>query len=319
MPLSHTIKLQRFETLIQRARQIAKREGLKRIAVAVAENQEVIEAVEDGRREEFCSGIFVGKRDKIIRICEQSGIDPNLHEILDVADEDEATYQAVKLGAEGAADVIMKGIVSTAKLLKTVLRKELNLKVSSLLSHVAVLDIPAYHKILAITDGGMVPSPTIKEKIRIVENAVAVMNSLDIPHPKVAILAATDSVNLVMQATTEAAIISKMSERTQFEGAIIDGPLPFDMAIANSPSDRPLTPTSVAGDADIIVVSNLETGNMLIKTLDYFAGARFGGLIVGSRIPLSVVSRADDAHNKLFSLALAVLFSDYLKAVHLDG
>ncbi|MBN2056874.1 bifunctional enoyl-CoA hydratase/phosphate acetyltransferase [bacterium] len=308
-------RIDRSENIIKAAKRICREHGFMRIAVAGGDNPEIVEAVEHAYQEGICRGLFIGDTDRIRGICESLGISDDHHEILASPDDYHATETAADMGSRGEADVILKGSVSTALLLKTVLKKEHNLRVSSLLSHVAVMAIPEYHKLLAITDGAMVVKPDLKERIQIINNAVTVMNCLGVERPKVALLAATDVVNLVMPVTTESAILAKMSDRDQYDNALVDGPLTFDMAVSALPMDYLDIRSPVAGDADIIVVPNLETGNVLIKTLDYFAEARFAGLIVGARIPLSVVSRSDSAFNKLFSVALSVVYSQYMKGV----
>lgn len=301
------------EEIIERSRRIAAEKGPATVAVAVAQNAEVLEAVRDAHRAGFARAILFGDRDQILSLCQAHQVDPAPHEIVDERDPALACRLAVAAAAEGRADVIMKGIVPTAVLMRNVLDKAFGLRQGRVMSHVAVLDIPTYHKLLAITDGGMVISSTLQQRIEIVENVIVLMHSLGVHQPKVALLAADDYVNLAMPVTGECAIIAKMAERGQIRGAIVDGPLTLDMAVYSGALERQPFPNPVAGDADILVTDSIDGGNALIKSMAYFAHAHFAGVIVGARVPLSLVSRSDTAFNKTLSLALAAVYSRYVK------
>jgi phosphate butyryltransferase len=306
--------IRRADQIIERARALARLDGPRKIAVAVAENREVLEAVRDARELGLASAVLVGRRERIEALLEELGVSAGEFEIMDEPDPQRAVECAVGLTDRGEAQILMKGIVPTATLLHAVLSRRYGLRGPGILSHVAVLDIPGYHKLLALTDAGMVVKSTLPQRIDIVRNAVRVMHALGIERPKVAMLAAIDRVNLAMPVSMEAAIIAKMNERGQIEGAIVDGPMTLDLATLGKSAEEVGFRSPVAGDADVIVVDTLETGNILVKALSVLAGATFGGIVVGARVPLSLVSRSDSARNKIVSLALAMLVSSHVSA-----
>ena len=198
----------------------------------------------------------------------------------------------------------MKGLIGTASLLKAVLNKEAELRTNNLLSHVMIYDVPTYHKLLFLTDGGMVPYPELKDKIGIINNSVSVAKSLGIDTPKVAPICAVEVVNPSMQATIDASTLSTMNRRGQIKGCIIDGPLALDNAISKEAAKHKGIVSEVAGEADILLVPNIESGNFLGKSLTYFAKAESAGVIIGAKCPIVLVSRADSFKSKLYSIAL---------------
>ena len=307
--------LKNIKDLIEKAKSITLRTGPKTVSVAVAENEEVIEALYEAKKIKIANSILYGNKDKILPILSKLNIKEDEFEIVHCQNESTALYEAVKAVDTGKADILMKGIVQTAKILRMVLSKEFNLRGRRIMSHVGILDIKTYHKLLALTDGGMVIKPTIKQKIEMIHNAVMVMRSLGIDKPKVAVLSAVDIVNLKMPSSTEAAIISKMWERNQIKDCIVDGPITLDLALREVSTDYMGFKSIIDGDADIILVDSIETGNVLVKTLTQFAGAIFAGIIVGAKIPLSLVSRADPAISKLASISLAVVFSNFKQSL----
>ena len=193
--------------------------------------------------------------------------------------------------------------------LRAVLNKEWGLRKSSLLSHVMIYDVPLYHKLLFLTDGGMIPYPELKDKVGIVNNAVMVAKKLSINMPKVAPICAVEVVNPSMQATIDASVLTSMYKRGQIKGCIIDGPLALDNAINKEAAEHKGIVSDVAGDADILLVPNIESGNFLGKSLSYFANAQNAGVIVGAKCPVVLVSRADSAKSKLYSIALGSVIS----------
>jgi phosphotransacetylase len=204
----------------------------------------------------------------------------------------------------------MKGMLNTADLLKAVLNKEIGLKKEELLSHVMVYDVPTYHKLILLTDGGMVTYPELKDKVLIINNAVKVAKALNIANPKVAPICAVETVNSSMQATIDASLLSQMNKRGQIKGCIIDGPLALDNAISKEAAEHKGIVSEVAGDADILLVPNIESGNFLGKSLTYFAKAENAGIIMGAKCPVVLVSRADSAKSKLYSIALGALLGE---------
>ncbi|MPM46116.1 Phosphate acetyltransferase [bioreactor metagenome] len=227
--------------------------------------------------------------------------------IEDECDINKAAAKAVELVSKGEAQFLMKGILGTADLLKAVLNKEAGLKTSNLLSHVMIYEVPTYHKLLFLTDGGMVPYPELKDKIGIINNAVKVAHSLQIEKPMVAPICAVEVVNPSMQATLDAAALATMNKRGQIKGCIIDGPLALDNAISKEAAHHKGIVSEVAGETDILLVPNIEAGNFLGKSLTYFAQAESAGVIVGAKCPVVLVSRADSAKSKLYSIALGAV------------
>lgn len=282
----------------------AMNEEKKTISVAVAQDKVVLEAVLEAVHINIVDAILVGDEEKIRNIAKENSLDLSKVKIVNVLDIDKAAAKAVELVSKGEADYLMKGLLGTANLLRAVLNKEVGLRTSSLLSHVMVYDVKSYGKLLFLTDGGMVTYPELKDKIGIIENAVKVANSLDIDMPKVAPVCAVEVINPAMQATMDAAALSSMNKRGQIKGCIIDGPLGLDNAISKEAAEHKGIVSEVAGDADILLVPNIEAGNFLGKSLTYFAGAESAGIIVGAKCPVVLVSRADSAKSKLYSIAL---------------
>lgn len=297
----------RSESMVKNLEQLlekAKKNTRKTISVAVAQDKVVLEAVLEAVDMDIVSAILVGEEDKIRAIAKENSLDLSKVRIVDVKGIDPAAAKAVELVVDGEADFLMKGLLGTANLLRAVLNKEKGLRTSSLLSHVMLYDVESYGKLLFLTDGGMVTNPELKDKIGIVNNAVKVANALEIEMPKVAPVCAVEVVNPSMQATVDAAALSAMNKRGQIKGCIIDGPLGLDNAISKEAAQHKGIVSDVAGDADILLVPNIEAGNFLGKSLTYFAGAENAGVIMGAKCPVVLVSRADSAKSKLYSIAL---------------
>lgn len=284
------------------------RSGKKmRLAVAAAGDREVMLAVEEARKEGIAEGILVGDVTGIYNVLHDLNIDPLNYEIVNAISDVSCARTAVGLVSSGKADFLMKGIISTADILRAVLDKEIGLRTSSLLSHVMLYSTPSYHKLLLLTDGGMVISPDLKAKVAIIKNAVKVAKALGIFPAKVVPLCAVETVNMDMQSTVDAAILSKMNQRGQIKDCIVDGPLALDNAISLEAARHKGIDSPAAGDADILLVPNIESGNLLGKSLTYFAGAKSAGVIMGAKCPVVLVSRADSHESKLYSIALGSL------------
>jgi len=286
-----------------------KKNGYKKIAVACADDEEILKAISNVSEQGLTEGIFIGNRGKIEELIQKKNLDIKKYEIIDSKDSKSSAECAVRLVAEGHADLVMKGLINTADFLKAVLNEEYGLTTGNLLSHVAVFEIKNYHKFLIITDAAMNISPDAEQKVNIINNALTVTRALNIQEPKVALLAAVEKINTKMSATLDAAYISKMAERKQIKGAIIDGPLALDNAVSAKAAAHKGIASSVAGDADILVVPNIETGNVLYKSLVCFAEARCAGIIAGAKVPVVVTSRADSWETKMNSIALGLLMA----------
>lgn len=283
---------------------IAKSKEKKTISVVAAQDSVVLKAVIESVKLGIVDAILVGDKEKILSIAEKENIDLMNIEIIDEKNIKLAAAKGVDLVTTGRADFIMKGMLGTADLLKAVLNKEANLRGKGLLSHVMIYDVPSYHKLLFLTDGGMVTYPELKDKVEIINNAVTVARKLGIDKPKVAALGAVEVINPSMAATTDAAALVTMNKRGQIKNCIIEGPLALDNAVSKESAKHKGIISDVAGDADILLVPNIESGNFLGKSLTYFAKAESAGIIMGAKCPVVLVSRSDSAKAKLYSIAL---------------
>lgn len=295
--------VKRLDELIE----LAKVKVKKTLSVAVAQDNVVLKAVVEAVRLQIVDAILVGDEEKIREIAAKENLSLENIRIVNEKNIVNAAAKAVELVTNGEAHFIMKGMLGTSDLLRAVLNKEAGLRGKGLLSHVMVYDIPTYHKLLFITDGGMVTYPELKDKIEIINNAVEVAHALQIDIPKVAPVCAVEVVNSSMQATLDAAALSLMNKRGQIKGCLIDGPLGLDNAISKEAAEHKGIISEVAGDSDILLVPNIEAGNFLGKSLTYFAKAESAGIIVGAKCPVVLVSRADSAKSKLYSIALGAV------------
>ena len=286
---------------------LAKKIGPKKVVVALAEDEEVLLALEQARKEKVIEGILVGTKEKIEELALKNLIDIEKFEIDEETDGFSASLKCCELINKGKADLIMKGWVGTANFMKAILDKEKGLGTHKLLSHVAVFEIPAYPKLLMITDAAINISPGLMEKAQITQNAVDVSHSLGIETPLVACIAAVEKVNPDrMPATVDCACLSKMAQRGQIKGAVVDGPLGLDNAISEKSAEVKGVKSQVAGKADIILCPNIETGNVIYKTLIEFAQAECAAIVAGTKVPVILTSRADSYETKFMSITLGV-------------
>ncbi len=288
---------------------LAKGKGKKTLSVAVAHDKEVLTAVTEAVKIGIIDAILVGDEEGIKKIAKEENLHMDSIKIVNEKDIKKAAAKAVEFVSNGQANFIMKGMLGTADLLRAVLNKEAGLRGKGLLSHVMLYDVPAYHKLIFLTDGGMVPYPNLEEKVGILNNAVKVAHKLEIENPKIAPICAVEVVNPAMQATIDASVLSQMNKRGQIKGCIIDGPLGLDNAISKIAAEHKGIISDVAGDADILLVPNIESGNFLGKSMTYFANAEAAGVIMGAKCPVVLVSRADSAQSKLYSIALGSVIS----------
>ncbi|SDF70254.1 phosphate butyryltransferase [Sporolituus thermophilus] len=289
--------------------QAAQRGRPSRIAVAVAEDEDVLLALADAYRHGLAQAALVGDRDKIKAAAGRAGIELGGFDIVHEPDAKAAARQAVALVSSGQAQLVMKGLISTADILRAVLDKEIGLRTGRVLSHVAVMEIDGYDRLMLLTDAAMNIAPDVSQKAQIVQNAVIVAKALGIKQPKVAPLAAVEVANPDMPATLDAAILAKMADRGQLKGCLIDGPLALDNAVSPEAARHKGITSPVAGMADILLAPNIETGNALYKSVVYFAKAQIGGIIAGAKAPVILTSRADSPQTKLNSIALGVIVS----------
>lgn len=286
----------------------AKKVPACRIVVAAAEDEHVLDAVVEAKERGIAEAVLVGSKTKIETIASKMNIDINCFEIIDEPDTAKAALKAVQLVSSGQAQAVMKGLVATADMLRAVLNKEVGLRAGkNILSHVAVAEIPGFDRLIIITDAAMNVTPDLLQKAQIVQNAVSVAHAIGVECPKVACLAAVEVVNSDMPACVDAAALSKMAERGQLKGCIIDGPLALDNAVSVEAAEHKGIKSQVAGRADILMVPELVSGNVLYKSITYFAKGNLTGIIVGAKAPVIVTSRSDSAEAKLNSIALAVM------------
>lgn len=284
-----------------------KASGMKKVAVAVAQDEPVLEAIRDAKKMGIAEAILVGDKEKIEECAKIVGINMDDFEIINEPNNALAAKKAVELVSSGKADMVMKGLVDTATFLRAVLDKEKGLRTGKVLSHVAVFDIPALNRIILLTDAAMNIAPDLMTKKQILENAVGIAKGIGMETPKVACIAAVEVVNPDMQPTLDAAALSKMNDRGQIKGCIVDGPFAIDNALSEEAARHKGINSPVAGNADIILVPNIETGNVMYKTLTYTSNAKNGGILAGAAAPVILTSRADSHESKLYSIALASL------------
>jgi phosphate butyryltransferase len=257
--------------------------------------------------------ILIGDREKIADVAKKLGADLTGIELIDEPDHDRAAALAVHLVHEGRAKAVMKGHLHTDQLLRHVIKKDGGLRTARRLSHVFVMDVPGLDQLLMVTDAAINIAPSLEEKVDITQNAIDLARSLGIEEPKVGVLSAVETVNPKIPSTIDAAVLSKMAERGQIKGGIVDGPLAMDNAVDVEAARTKGIKSLVAGHADILVVPNMEAGNMLAKELTFVAHAEAAGVVMGALCPIILTSRADDDKARLASCAVAALFHEWRK------
>jgi phosphate acetyltransferase len=293
----------KYEALLARCR------SLDPVTTAVAHPCEqtalagAIEAAEKG----LIVPILVGPAGKIREIAAASGIDLGQTRIVDAPHSHASAAKAVELVRKGEAELLMKGSPHSDEFLGAVVARETGLRTGRRISHVFIMDVPTYHKVLIVTDAAISIAPVLEDKVDICQNAIDLAVSLGLSQPKIAILAAVETVHSKMPATLDAAALCKMAERGQIKGGVLDGPLAFDNAISKEAARIKSITSAVAGDPDILLVPDLESGNMLAKQLSFLANADSAGLVLGARVPIILTSRADSVRSRIASCAVAML------------
>jgi phosphate butyryltransferase len=290
-------------------RDIVRNEPVKKLVLAAAQDQHSLSAVLRAWKDGIIDPILIGDKEAIQIICSSNGYDIEGLRIIHEPDTDMSTEMAVKMVSSKQADVLMKGKVGTSTLLKCVLNKEWGLRTGRLLSHIALFEVEAYHKVIAVTDVAMNIAPNLQDKIAIVNNSISCLHRLGIMMPKVAVLGAVEMVNENMEATLHAALLSKMNQRDQIKGCIIDGPLAFDNAISLESAQHKGIRSEVAGDTDLLLMPDIEVGNVLYKSLVFFAKAKVASVILGALAPIVLTSRSDSEQAKYDSILLAAAAS----------
>ncbi|KLO25090.1 MULTISPECIES: bifunctional enoyl-CoA hydratase/phosphate acetyltransferase [unclassified Marinitoga] len=296
----------RINKIIQLAQNL---ENKKTVGVAAAEDDVVLKAVSRAVKENICNVVLYGDEEKIKEIAENNDIDISEMKIIHCNTNKEAIVKTIEDVSSGKIDLPMKGHITTGELLSVYLKEEYDLRIKGTINLVSVFDIENYHKLLIVTDAGMVIAPTLEQKVDSINNAVKVANALKIENPKVAIVGALEKVNTKMPATVDAAIITQMNRRGQIKGCIVDGPFAMDNAISKEAAEHKGIKSVVAGDADIIIMPDIEAGNIFYKSMVFLSKAGVASTILGGKKPVVLTSRADSDDAKLLSIALSVLLA----------
>ena len=296
-------KHERYTHLLQRVR------GLEPIPTAVAHpcDRESLKGPVQAFQAGIIEPILVGTENKIRAVAEEFGIDLAGIRIVNAAHSHDAAALAVSLVRTGDAEALMKGSLHTDELMGEVVSRAAGLRTSRRISHVFLMDVPTYHRPLLITDAAINIAPTLEEKVHIIQNAIDLAHVIGIPEPKVAILSAVETVNPKIQSTLDAAALCKMADRGQIQGGLLDGPLAFDNAVSIVAAKTKGIQSAVAGHAEILVVPDLESGNMVAKQLEYLANALTAGIVLGAKVPIVLTSRADTAETRTASCVIAAL------------
>ena len=277
------------------------------LVVAAAHDQHTLEAVYAAAKELGTRYILVGDREKIISISEELGVSPDPGAIADGIDDPGCASIAVDLIRNGSGNALMKGMIDTGTLLKAVLNKDSGIRGSGTLSHLALLESPGYHKLIGVTDGGMIPSPTPEQKVDIVKNAVGFFNDIGYTKPKVAALCASESVSPKIQETVDAAELQAMCRKGELGDCLLEGPISFDLAVSKESAEIKGFKSEISGETDILLVPNITVGNVFVKGQIYWAGAKMAGCIVGAEVPVVLVSRGASSEEKLLSILLSTM------------
>ncbi len=293
----------KYERLLERCR------SLEPVPTAVAHPCEAsaLSGAVEAARKKLIVPILVGPAAEIAEIARAERIDLGSIEIVDVPESRAAAASAVELVRKGEAELLMKGSLHTDELMAAVVSREGGLRTARRISHAFVMDVPTYHKVLIVTDGAINIAPTLEDKMDICQNAIDLAVALGLEKPKVAILAAVETVTSKMPATIDAAALCKMADRGQIKGGFLDGPLAFDNAISREAAETKGIRSEVAGDPDILLAPDLEAGNILAKQLSFLANADSAGLVLGARVPIILTSRADSVRSRIASCAVAML------------
>ncbi|MBP5413829.1 MAG: phosphate butyryltransferase [Lachnospiraceae bacterium] len=286
----------------------------KKLAVAVAQDRPVLEAVKIAKERKIADAILVGDEDQIRAIGAEIGMNMDDYKIIDEKDVVEASLKAVKLVHDGEADMYMKGILPTGTFLKSVLNKEVGLRTGKPLSHVCVFEIPGIDRLLFLTDVAFMPYPTLEEKKCMIEYTVDVAKACGVDNPKVAVLAALETVNEKMPCTVDAAELSRMQEAGEIKDCIVEGPLSMDIALyREAAEEKGALSRKVAGDADILVFPDIHAGNLVYKTMVHMVPCKNGNILTGTQAPVILTSRSDSVEVKINSIALAAVVAEQMK------
>ncbi len=301
---------QKFEEIAEKVKQC----GMKKVAVSVAQDQAVLEAVRAAKERGIADAVLVGDEAKIREIAASINMDLTGFEIIDEPDMIQASLTAVKLAHDGKADMYMKGLIDSKNFLKSVLDKEVGLRTGGPLSHVCVFEIPGIDRLLFLTDVAFMTYPTLEDKVNIIINTIPVCKACGVEVPKVAPLAAVEVVNPKMPVTVEAAELTRMCADGEIEGCIIDGPLSMDLAIdAEAAKHKGATDRKIQGDADVLLFPDIHAGNLVYKTIVHMVEVQNGCILTGTKVPVILTSRSDSFETKVNSIALAAVVANELQ------
>lgn len=283
---------------------------VKRLVAVNAVDEHTLDAVEEAVKAGFIQATLTGDPEKIQSTCRKMGIDQGMFTIIPANSEEEAAMKGIELVASGQANILMKGLLSTDKYMRAILNKDMGLvSPKAILSHVAVMENSEYHKLLIVSDVAIIPYPDLSQKIIQTGYLIRVAGMLGIDIPKVALIAATEQVLTAIPACTDAAVISKMAERGQISGAIVDGPLAFDVAIDRESAEIKKITSPVAGDADCLLFPNIDSGNVFYKMNTKMCHSEQAAIVMGAKVPVVLSSRGDTMLTKFYSIALAALMA----------
>ena len=282
----------------------------KTISIAMADDQNVLEAIKNIDEQGIANTILVGDSNRIKSIARQVEYRITDDQITNAATEEEIAFKSVLQIREGKADILMKGHISTPILMKAVLDRETGLRKGNILSHIAIAEVPSYHKMIVLSDGGINIAPDLEAKKAILENMIHAIRKLQVVKPKVAALCPIEKVNPKIQETMDAAELQKLAEAGKFGDIILEGPIAMDVALSAQAAEKKGLQSKIAGDTDAFLVPNITSGNALIKVLMYLANAKVGGLVVGAKVPIILLSRSDKPEEKFNSMILSILIAD---------
>ena len=282
----------------------------KRLVLACAHDEHSLDAVYEAYKEGIVEPVFVGKAAEIKKICEENGFDFGDVKIYDIDDDVECAKKTVSLIREGKGDCMMKGKMQTADLLRQVVNKETGLQVGKIMSHVGIFQIPGYHKLIAQSDGGMILSPTLEQKVKIIQNVVDTLHNMGYEEPKIAVLCGAEKLNPKAQESVDAAALKEMNQKGEIKGCIVEGPISYDIALYKDIAEFKGFDSPVAGDTDAVIMPNMAAGNILGKSWSITAGGSMAGMIVGAKVPIVLTSRGATAEEKFYSIVFAAAGSN---------
>ena len=303
--------IETFAGMVERAHEL----GPVRIAVVAAADPEVLTAVAEAQAAGIADAVLVGNRAEIGRLQDELNLNLDHATVLDQPDPKRAAFECIGLAAQGQVDVVVKGQLKTNELLGAALRSDGGIREGALVTHVGIFEIPRVDRLIYISDSGVVLYPDMHQKLEIIQNAVEVARAFGIDRPRVAVLSATEDVDPDRPVSIDGLALSRMARQGWVEHAVVDGPMALDVAISMQSARVKGIVGPVAGQADILIVPNVEAGNMMAKSIQYFGHGRMAGLVVGTRVPILISSRADTAETRFLSLAMATIVASHRRQV----